>query len=279
MSFNDLPLSQIEHFSRDERRKFTATMLRRAAEVTDPAERDRILDDVVLANMGVARSIASRYRSRGIASEDLEQVANAALVRAVHEYDDHLAADFLAYAVPSIRGELRRYFRDNGWMVRPPRRIQEIQSRVVEARDRLRVETGGPGTEEAIAQELGVSREDVVEALCAEGCFAPVSLDSPAGDGSSTSLGDAMPHPHDAEGISAAEARVMLRPVVRRLSAREQALLRLRYFDDRTQQQIADEFGVTQTQVSRLLSKVLRDLRDSLLDSPPDSEDDDVGMT
>lgn len=272
MSFNGKQLSTFEHLSRDERRTFTATMFRRAGETRDAAERDRILDDVVMANVGVARSIASRYRSRGIPTEDLEQVAYAALVRAVHQYDDRLAPDFLAYAVPSIRGELRRYFRDNGWMVRPPRRIQELQSQVVETRDRLRAETGERCRHEDIAKALDVSEEEVIEALCAEGCFAPVSLDSPVGEDSSTRLGDVIADPHDGEDASAAEARATLLPVVRRLSARDRALLRLRFFEDRTQQEIADEFGVTQTQVSRLLSKVLRELRADLLSSSSASE-------
>lgn len=265
MSSRDVQFSSFEHFSRDERRSFTAAMLLRAAETTDAIERHAILDDVVLANVGVARSIASRYRSRGIPTEDLEQVANAALVRAVHHFDGQLATDFLAYAVPSIRGELRRYFRDSGWMVRPPRRIQELQSSVVAMRDRLRAETGRSCTHADIAQALDVPESDVVEALSAEGCFTPTSLDLPLGEGSSSTLGDLLRDPQDADGASAAEARAMLSPVVRRLSPRDRALLRLRFFDERTQQEIADEFGVTQTQVSRLLSKVLSELRTGLL--------------
>lgn len=265
MSPRDVQISPFAQFSRDERRSFTATMLRRAAETSDAEARHLILDDVVLANVGVARSIASRYRSRGIATDDLEQVANAALVRAVHHFDGDLASDFLAYAVPSIRGELRRYFRDSGWMVRPPRRIQELQGRVIETRDRLRAETGESCSHADIARALDVPESDVVEALAAEGCFTPTSLDLPVGEGSSSTLGDLLRDPQDDDGAAAAEARAMLSPVVRRLSARDRALLRLRFFDERTQQEIADEFGVTQTQVSRLLTRVLRDLRAGLL--------------
>lgn len=254
-----------DQFSRDERRKFTATMLRRAAETEEPVARKAVLDDVVLANIGVARSIASRYRSRGIATEDLEQVACAALVRAVHRFDGALASDFLAYAVPSIRGELRRYFRDSGWMVRPPRRIQELQGRVVATRDQLRAQSGASISHADIAGALDVSESDVAEALAAEGCFIPTSLDLPIGEGSTSTLGELLHDPQGTDQASAAEARAMLRPVVRRLSARDRLLLRLRFFDERTQQEIADEFGVTQTQVSRLLSKVLRDLRAGLV--------------
>src|SRR3546814_19717663 len=94
-----------------------------------------------MVNMCVAKSIASRYRKRGIAQDDLEQVAYAALVRVVHNFDVERRQDLLSYAVPSIRGELRRYFRDHGWTVRPPRRIQALQSRVIELRDQMAAET------------------------------------------------------------------------------------------------------------------------------------------
>lgn len=264
MFLSDVHTHPVEHLSREERRKFTAAMLHRARETVDRAERDAILGEVILANLCVARSIASRYRGRGIPIEDLEQVANAALVRVVHHYDSSLANDFLSYAVPSIRGEVRRYFRDNGWMVRPPRRVQELQTQVLETRDQLRAGTGEPPRDAEIARALGVPEAEVTEALCAEGCFAPASLDSPVGEDASSSWGEIIPDPGGDAGISSAEARVMLRPVVRRLSARDRALLRLRFFDERSQQEIADEFGVTQTQVSRLLSRVLRDLRNGL---------------
>jgi len=257
-------LSTLPPLSRDERRRFTAAAFFSASETEDDAERDRILDQVVVANLGVARTIASRYRSRGIDVEDLEQVASAALVRAVHRFDMALASDFLAFAVPSIRGEVRRYFRDNGWMVRPPRRVQELQTQVLDVRSRLRAESGGPCSDQAIADVLGVPEADVVEALRAEGCFAPSSLDVPLTDGGSTCVGDAIADPHEGEHLAAAEARVMLRPLVRSLCERDRALLRLRFFEERTQQEIGEELGVTQTQVSRMLTRVLADLRGSL---------------
>lgn len=254
----------LHSLSRDDRRRFTAAAFCAAAEADDDARRAELLDQVVIANLGVARTIASRYRSRGIALEDLEQVASAALVRAVHRFDITLASDFLAFAVPSIRGEVRRYFRDNGWMVRPPRRVQELQSQVLDARDRLRSGSGRPCNETAIADALDVPVQDVVEALRAEGCFSPRSLDVPLSEGGSTLVGDAISDPRGSEHLAAAEARVMLRPLVRRLSDRDRSLLRMRFFEERTQQEIGEELGVTQTQVSRMLTRVLADLRGSL---------------
>lgn len=261
---HDSVLSTPRPVSRDDRRSFTAEAFLAASETHDVAERAHLLDQVVIANLGMARTIASRYRSRGIAIEDLEQVASAALVRAVHRFDITLASDFMAFAVPSIRGEVRRYFRDNGWMVRPPRRVQELQSRVLDTRDRLRSESGGPCTELAIAEVLDVPVEDVVEALRAEGCFSPRSLDVPLTDDGSTLVGEVIADTLGGEQLAAAEARVMLRPLVRQLSERDRALVKLRFFDERTQQEIGEELGVTQTQVSRMLTRVLADLRGSL---------------
>lgn len=261
----DIQKNPFDGLPREQRRKLTASLLQRASQASTPQERKRLLDDVVLANVCVARSIASRYRSRGIAIEDLEQVANAALVRVVHKFDGERDCNFLAYAVPCIRGEVRRYFRDNGWVVRPPRRIQALQSRVIDERERLSCAGRRAPRDAEIAAALGVPEDDVTEALRAEGCFIPTSLDAPVGGDSTPGLGELLRDPNDDDG-SAAEARVILRPVVRRLSERDRRLLRMRFFDELTQQEIAEEFGVTQTQVSRLLTRIMGDLRGSLGD-------------
>ena len=251
--------------SRDKRRRLTSGLLAQVLEAGTDEERKRLLDEVVLVNCCVARTIALRYRARGIPQDDLVQVATAALVRAVHQFDASLGRDLLSYAVPSIRGEMRRYFRDHGWTVRPPRRIQELQSKVIDMRDQLTREQAAPTTAD-IASALDVPESDVEEALAAEGCFTPSSLDAPVGEDGAASTGELLPDPQGAEARHAAEARVMLQPVVRALSVRDRKLLRMRFFEDQTQQQIADELGVTQTQVSRLLSRILGELRRGLGD-------------
>lgn len=259
-----------EDISRDQRRRLTAGLVERVREAHGE-ERRELLDQIVLVNMCVARSIASRYRSRGISPEDLEQVANAALVRAVHNFDERRESDLLSYAVPSIRGELRRYFRDQGWTVRPPRRIQELQTRVIEERSR-RPEGRDSLAEDEIAETLGVSKAEVIEALRADGCFTPTSLDLQVGEDGGTTLGQLLPDGKSAADREAADARLMLRPVVRRLPPRDRKLLKMRFYDDLTQQEIADEFGVTQTQVSRLLGRILADLRRGLGEIAPETE-------
>ena len=121
----------------DERQRLTDEWLHVAASTTDPSERHAARAQVVLANLGVARSIAAQFRDRGIPREDLEQVAYVGLVAAAHRFQARDEGDFLSFAVPTIRGEIRRHFRDFGWTVRPPRRVQEIQLRVLAARERL----------------------------------------------------------------------------------------------------------------------------------------------
>lgn len=232
----------------------------------EPGRREELIDRLIEVNMPVARSVAARYRRHGIPAEDLEQVAYLALVRVAHSYDETRGHDFLSYAVPSIRGEIRRYFRDQGWMVRPPRSIQEMQSRIVSVESDVASQVGHPPTSEELAAELDEPVTTVVEAQAANGCFAPTSLDR-VGPSETSSLADRLGDTDT--GLKAAEARVVLGPVVRRLTRRERRILQLRFIGQRTQQEIADDIGVTQMQVSRLLAGLLRRLR-SDLEAEPD---------
>ncbi len=219
--------------------------------------------DLVLNHLGVAHSIARRYRNRGIAADDLEQVARLGLVKAARNYDAAKQADFLAYAVPTIRGEVRKHFRDHGWMVRPPRRVQEMQSRILAAAADLTQQIGRSPRPSEIAAHLGEPISEVEEALGADGCFSPSSLDRPVSAASDApSLGDLLPGEDDDQ--QAVEARVLLGPAVRRLSERDRKILHLRYFNGWTQEEIAREIGVTQMHVSRLLTRILAELRADL---------------
>ena len=216
---------------------------------------------LIETNAGVARSMASRYRNRGIDLDDLEQVALLGLTKAAQRFDPDAGHDFLSYAVPTIRGELRRHFRDAGWMVRPPRRVQDLQSRISRAQEVLESELGRSPRPSEVAEHLDVEIDDVVEALTADGCFTPTSLDGPVGDGSS-SLGDLLGF--EDRATEAAEARIVLEPLLQLLSARDQRILRMRYVDECTQQEIAEAIGLTQAQVSRVLTRILASLRAEL---------------
>jgi RNA polymerase sigma-B factor len=253
---------------RETRRRETTRLFDQAS-TARRTERDDLIEQVILVNTGVARSIARRYVGRGIPLEDLEQVAYLALVRAARKFDGDKAEDFLTYAVPTIRGEIKRHFRDLGWTVRPPRRIQELQTSVLRLRETLREETGHLPTPADIAARLEVPEADVVEALTAEGCFTPLSLDAPVttGEPEAASLGDLLPH-HDSD-LTAAEARALLAPALARLTEREQLIVRLRFVEDLTQAEIGQRIGVTQMQVSRLLAGILTKLRDTINPGEP----------
>ena len=227
--------------------------------------RERLVEEIVEINMCVADSIAARYRGRGVPHEDLQQVAYMALVRTVRNYSAEKGPNLLSYAVPTIRGEIRRYFRDQGWTVRPPRRVQELQWRISAVSSALSTRLGRPPTAEELAEELEEDIEDIEEAQAAKGCFTPASLDMPVGDDPSATVGDLLSEQDGQDdGHEAAEARVVLAPVVRRLGSRDRRILQLRFFQGCTQQEIADDIGVTQMQVSRLLSRIFHDLREEI---------------
>ncbi len=245
------------------RREATQRLLSAAAAAADEDERRAHLDRVVELNMQVAVDVARRYRSRGVSIDDLEQVAYLGLVKAVRGFDPERATDFLSYAVPTIRGEVRRYFRDHGWVVRPPRTVQQAQARITSVESDLCQELGRAPRPTEIAATLGLDLDLVVEALAANGCFAPTSLDSTTADteaGVGDRLGD------DDPGFDTAEARIALKPLLRHLDRRERIMLEMRFFKGATQSEIGEVLGITQMQVSRLLSALLARLRDELGD-------------
>jgi RNA polymerase sigma-B factor len=246
----------------ESRSALSTRLLTQAAAETDPVERKRLQDEVVVMHMGLARAIAARYRGRGIAEEDLTQAASMALLKAARNFDPRHGVEFLSYAVVTMKGEVKRQFRDFGWMVRPPRPIQKLQADVARAQGELIQTLGRSPRVSEVAAHLGASEEDVLEALSADGCFTPTSLDLPLGDQGSASLGDTLPH--EDSSLDEAEARVMLMPAVKALPERERQVLYLRFFRQMSQSQIAAEVGVTQMQVSRILSRVLTQLRGQL---------------
>jgi RNA polymerase sigma-B factor len=246
----------------------TQHVLERLRLSDDAAERERMVEELVVLNLAIAHAIAVRYRGRGPSFDDLEQVARLGLVKAAQGFDPDRNDDFLAYAVPTIRGEVRKYFRDHGWMVRPPRRVQEMQSQITRAAHDLTQALGRSPRPSEVAHELGVPPEDVQEALSAEGCFSPSSLDRPVarpdGDGTAV-LGDLLVA--EDRDQDAAEARLILAPAVRRLCERDRRIIRLRFFDGCTQEEIARDIGVTQMHVSRLITRILEDLRTEIADT------------
>lgn len=259
-----MPRSHENQPARDRRRAATHDLLEELDRATE-GQRQELEDALIAANVAVAHDVARRYHGRGIPADDLDQVACVGLVKAVRGYDPAKATDFLGYAVPTIRGELRRHFRDHGWTVRPPRSIQELQPRVTRVRGQLWQRLGHDPRPEEIADELEIDIASVREAMGAEGCFAPTSLDATPDDGVAVAERLATTE----AGFPRVEARLSLRPLMRSLSERERRILQMRFFDGRTQAEIGREIGVTQMQVSRLLSRLLGQLREDVGEVEP----------
>lgn len=258
------PTTAIGEVPRTERDRITTTLFHQLEIAETPEARGRAQHEIVLVNATVARSIARRYHHRGVDSDDLEQVAYLALVKAVIRFDVHRGHDFLAFAVPSIDGEVKRHFRDHGWTVRLPRRLQEVQ-RLIEQELDFSPDSAGAALVEDLARRLGVPQAEVAAALQARACLPPTSLDATNAE-LVTGFLTASDCTEDDE--AAADARAVLTPLLAALAPRDQRVLRLRYAEEHTQQEIADDLGVTQAQVSRILNRIHLELRDAL-DAPP----------
>jgi len=234
----------------------TASLLEAAAAAQD-AERELLEDEVVRRHLGLARHLAGRYAGRGVDRDDLVQVANFALVKAIRGFH-HDRGEFVPFATVTILGEIKKHFRDHCWGVRPPRRIQQLQADITAASERrLQSDSRSPLVSD-IAQDLDTPESDVREAMAARGCFSPTSLDQPMRDGGQP-LGETLSW--DEGAYAFIDDWVTVGPLCHDLDDEERELLRLRFVEDKTQQEIADIVGVSQMQVSRRLSKVLGQLR------------------
>lgn len=248
--------------ARDLRRRSTSALLAFAHGLPEDDDgRRSVLTRVVDVNMPVAEAIAARYRRRGVAVEDLQQAAYVGLCKAVHRFDPEQSEDLLSFAVPTIRGEVQRYFRDHTWVVRPPRRLQELTSRARSVREELEQEHGREPTLGELATALDVDPETCGQVLVASEAMHGVSLDRPVGDEGTATVADLM---GEGDRLDLVEDYVVLRPLIASLGPREQEILHLRFVQERTQAEIGEELGITQTQVSRLLRRILGDLRRAL---------------
>src|SRR5579875_3240444 len=224
----------------------------------DPALRDKL----VSSYLGLAEYLARRFANRGEPLDDLVQVASLGLVKAVDRFDPERAVEFSTYATHTIVGELKRHFRDKGWAVRAPRRLQELYLRLGQVVATLSQQLGRSPTVAELAAEVQASEEDVLEALEAGQAYRFASLDAPApgpdDDGSAT-LASQMGE--DDLTMGAAEDRAALSPLLAKLPPREQRILFLRFFQGMTQSEIAAQLGISQMHVSRLLARSLAQLR------------------
>jgi RNA polymerase sigma-B factor len=246
------------------------TLLRaRLRHATDDSQRDGLRQLAIVAMYDLAAGLARSYRGRGESADDLVQVAMVGLIKSVDGFDPDRGTGFNAYAVPTIVGEIKRYFRDKGWQIRVPRRMQEIGLELPGARDILAQRLGRSPTVPEVAAHLGVTDEEVLEAIEAAQVYRAGSLSTPVGtnggDGS-TELGDLIGGPD--RGFDLVEDRESLRGLVSGLPAREQRILAMRFYGNLTQAQIADRIGISQMHVSRLLADALGRLRVGLTADP-----------
>jgi RNA polymerase sigma-B factor len=231
-------------------------LLRRWQEDGDHEARDRLVAQM----LPLARSLARRYANKGEPLDDLEQVACVGLIKAIDRFDLSRDVRFATYAVPTIAGELKRHFRDRGWMMRVPREVQELTGRISIVRERLLADLSRSPTVCELARALECDEDRVQEALAAAAAYRTLSLDQPFVDGTGPldSLGG------DDGGFERAEARAMLAGSLHELDAREREIVRLRYYEGLTQREIAERIGISQMHVSRLIRRSVQRLRDRI---------------
>jgi RNA polymerase sigma-B factor len=234
----------------------TRALLRRWREEGDRAARTELAERM----LPLARSLARRYAGKGEPLDDLEQVASLGLLKAIDRFDVSRDVRFATFAVPTIAGELKRHFRDRGWMLRVPREVQELGARVARCREALTRDLGRSPTVAEVAAALDASVEQVLEAVRAGATYRMMSLDEPLVDGAGAldAIGG------DDEGYELAEQRVLLRPGLAGLSAREREIVRLRYCEGLTQREIARAVGISQMHVSRLIRRSIDTMREAI---------------
>jgi len=229
-----------------------------------PAESDefaRQREQIVLRCCPLADRLARHFDGRGENLDDLVQVARVGLIQAINRFDPDNGAGFVAFAVPTIMGELRRHFRDYGWKVHVPRSIRDIRQQIKGATTELTQQLGRTPTISELAEALSVAPEQITESLLAANADQPQSLDTPVVDNEDNpqSLSDLLGDVD--EGFERITDRESVKPVLQSLPVREQRILYLRFFKSKTQRQIAETIGVSQMHVSRILERTLREIR------------------
>ncbi|HWL37341.1 MAG TPA: RNA polymerase sigma factor SigF [Frankiaceae bacterium] len=223
-----------------------------------------VRDELVRMHLPLVEYLARRFRNRGEPLEDLVQVATIGLIKSIDRFDLERGVEFSTYATPTIVGEIKRHFRDKGWAIRVPRRLQELKLTLTKATGELSQTLGRSPTVSELATHLGLQEEEILEGLESANAYSAVSLDATdSGDDDSPAVSDSLGMVDEAlEGV---EYRESLKPLLDKLPAREKKILVLRFFGNMTQSQIAAELGISQMHVSRLLARTLAQLREGLL--------------
>jgi RNA polymerase sigma-B factor len=234
---------------------------------TSPAARAVARDGLVHLHLPLVEHCARRFRNRGEPFEDLVQVGTIGLIKSIDRFDSDRGVEFSTYATPTIIGEIKRYFRDKGWAIRVPRRLQELRMQIGTASAELTQSLGRSPTPRELAETIGCTMEEIVEGIESSNAYSTLSLDASDDndDGGAATMLDALGV--DDENLEHVEIRESIKPLLDRLEPREKKILLLRFFKNMTQSQIAEEIGVSQMHVSRLLNRTLEELRKSLEES------------
>jgi RNA polymerase sigma-B factor len=256
MSTRLLPQPSTADITDAERMDADRELFQRFADDRDPVDRDLVVERF----LPLARSIAARYQRTNEPFDDVFQVACLGLVKAVDRYDVSRGRAFSSFAIPTIAGEIKRYYRDRTWSVHVPRDLHDRALAVGRVRGNLEAELGRSPTVSDIAERLEITEEDVVEALQARHAQGATSLDAPSGDRETrAAIGDLMPSHED--GFARVETAADLEALARVLKPRERLIVRLRFERDLTQREIGEIVGLSQMQVSRILRHALAQLR------------------
>ncbi|MGI5817983.1 MAG: SigB/SigF/SigG family RNA polymerase sigma factor [Armatimonadota bacterium] len=234
----------------------TRELFRILRETSDPEVRDHLIE----RHEGLVRHVANSYRDAGVPYGDLIGVGHIGLVNAVDRFDPDRGTKFATFAVPTIRGELRRYFRDSTWGVRVPRRVQELSLRVRDAREDLMRTLGRSPTYSELASSLSVSEEAVIEAVEVANQYELASLDDSTTDDEGPSVADRTGD--DDPALELFDQRSELSWALEQLTPRQRVIIILRYFHELSQQQVADRLGISQMHVSRLQRRAIDQLRE-----------------
>ena len=233
-------------------------LLRRYHEGGDASAREILVE----RHLPLVRSLARRYAGRGEALEDIEQVGAIGLIKAIDRYELARDVALTTYATPNVVGEIKRHFRDKGWAIRVPRALQELNGKMGPTIERLTSKLGRSPSIAEIAAEFETSTEQVLEALEAGSAYAPLSLS--AGPGGEDELDPMETIGSEDEEFGRTDDRASLEPALAALPQREQEILRMRFEDGLTQTQIAEQVGISQMHVSRLIRRSLERMRSQL---------------
>lgn len=238
----------------------TRELFRQYKATGDPEVRDQL----IVSHLNLVRFLASKFKNRGEPLDDLIQVGTIGLIKAIDRFDPSRGLEFTTYATPTILGEIKRHFRDKGWSVRVPRRLQELSAKVNQANDELTNELSRSPSVEEIAKRVGASVDDVLEAMESSSAYSSVPL-----EGGGSSDDDDAPsvidhYATEDESLAASDDRIVLEEAIRDFSPREKDVIRMRFFEGMTQVEIAERLGISQVQVSRLLRRTLRRVQEKI---------------